>query len=57
MDLFDVFDEAGWVGFQSMSSWVRALEAGMSIAIARVDAAPLSVDTPEDLARARGLLQ
>jgi 3-deoxy-manno-octulosonate cytidylyltransferase (CMP-KDO synthetase) len=36
---------------------LRALEAGMSIAIARVDAAPLSVDTPEDLARARGLLQ
>ena len=36
---------------------LRALEAGMSIAIARVDAAPLSVDTPEDLARARTLLR
>jgi 3-deoxy-manno-octulosonate cytidylyltransferase (CMP-KDO synthetase) len=35
---------------------LRALEAGMSIAIARVDAAPLSVDTPEDLARARAQL-
>ena len=36
---------------------LRALEAGMSIAIARVDAPPVSVDTPEDLARARALLQ
>jgi 3-deoxy-manno-octulosonate cytidylyltransferase (CMP-KDO synthetase) len=36
---------------------LRALEAGLSIAIARVDAAPLSVDTPADLARARSLLQ
>ncbi|MBN9588739.1 MAG: 3-deoxy-manno-octulosonate cytidylyltransferase [Alphaproteobacteria bacterium 64-11] len=36
---------------------LRALEAGMSIAIARVDAPPLSVDTPQDLARARSLLQ
>ena len=36
---------------------LRALEAGMTIAIARVDAPPLSVDTPEDLARARSLLQ
>jgi 3-deoxy-manno-octulosonate cytidylyltransferase (CMP-KDO synthetase) len=35
---------------------LRALEAGMRIAVARVDAAPLSVDTPEDLARARELL-
>jgi 3-deoxy-manno-octulosonate cytidylyltransferase (CMP-KDO synthetase) len=32
---------------------LRALEAGMSIAVARVDEAPLSVDTPADLARAR----
>lgn len=32
---------------------LRALEAGMTIAIARVDAPPLSVDTPEDLSRAR----
>jgi 3-deoxy-manno-octulosonate cytidylyltransferase (CMP-KDO synthetase) len=35
---------------------LRALEAGMRIAVARVDAPPLSVDTPEDLARARKLL-
>jgi 3-deoxy-manno-octulosonate cytidylyltransferase (CMP-KDO synthetase) len=35
---------------------LRALEAGMRIAVARVDEAPLSVDTPEDLARARKLL-
>jgi len=35
---------------------LRALEAGMTIAVARVDAPPLSVDTPEDLERARSLL-
>jgi 3-deoxy-manno-octulosonate cytidylyltransferase (CMP-KDO synthetase) len=35
---------------------LRALEAGMSIAIARVDEAPLSVDTPADLERARKIL-
>jgi 3-deoxy-manno-octulosonate cytidylyltransferase (CMP-KDO synthetase) len=35
---------------------LRALEAGMTIAVARVDAAPLSVDTPEDLEKARALL-
>ena len=35
---------------------LRALEAGMSIAVARVDSVPLSVDTPEDLAKARKLL-
>jgi 3-deoxy-manno-octulosonate cytidylyltransferase (CMP-KDO synthetase) len=35
---------------------LRALEAGMTIAVARVDAPPLSVDTPHDLARARELL-
>jgi 3-deoxy-manno-octulosonate cytidylyltransferase (CMP-KDO synthetase) len=35
---------------------LRALEAGMTIAVARVDAAPLSVDTPDDLERARKLL-
>jgi len=35
---------------------LRALEAGMSIAVARVDAAPLSVDTPVDLEKARSLL-
>jgi len=32
---------------------LRALEAGMSIAVARVDEVPLSVDTQEDLERAR----
>ena len=32
---------------------LRALEANMSIAVARVDSVPLSVDTPEDLAKAR----
>jgi 3-deoxy-manno-octulosonate cytidylyltransferase (CMP-KDO synthetase) len=35
---------------------LRALEAGMSIAVARVDEPPLSVDTPTDLERARKLL-
>ena len=34
---------------------LRALEAGMTIAVARVDEPPLSVDTPEDLERARRL--
>lgn len=32
---------------------LRALEAGMSIAVARVDQVPQSVDTPEDLAKVR----
>ncbi len=32
---------------------LRALEAGMRIAVARVDRVPLSVDTPADLERAR----
>jgi 3-deoxy-manno-octulosonate cytidylyltransferase (CMP-KDO synthetase) len=35
---------------------LRALEAGMTIGIARVDAVPLSVDTPADLEKARALL-
>ncbi|MCU0946364.1 MAG: 3-deoxy-manno-octulosonate cytidylyltransferase [Rubritepida sp.] len=35
---------------------LRALEAGMRIACARVEHGPFGVDTPEDLARARGLL-
>jgi 3-deoxy-manno-octulosonate cytidylyltransferase (CMP-KDO synthetase) len=35
---------------------LRALEAGMTIAVARVDAVPLSVDTPADLEKARKLL-
>ena len=36
---------------------LRALEAGMTIAVARVDSVPLSVDTPEDLKKARALLK
>ena len=36
---------------------LRALEAGMSIEIARIDEVPLSVDTPEDLERARRILR
>ena len=36
---------------------LRALEAGMHIAVARVDAVPLSVDTPQDLERARLLIR
>ncbi len=35
---------------------LRALEAGMRIDVAVVDAVPLGVDTPEHLARARALL-
>jgi 3-deoxy-manno-octulosonate cytidylyltransferase (CMP-KDO synthetase) len=35
---------------------LRALEAGMRIAAARVDHGPFGVDTPEDLDRARALL-
>jgi len=35
---------------------LRALEAGMSIAVARVDEVPLSVDTPEDLEHARKVI-
>jgi 3-deoxy-manno-octulosonate cytidylyltransferase (CMP-KDO synthetase) len=35
---------------------LRALEAGMRIDIALVDVAPLGVDTPEDLQRAREML-
>jgi len=34
---------------------LRALEAGMRIAVALVDTVPLGVDTPDDLARARAL--
>jgi 3-deoxy-manno-octulosonate cytidylyltransferase (CMP-KDO synthetase) len=36
---------------------LRALEAGLRIDVALVDTVPLGVDTPEDLARARALLQ
>jgi 3-deoxy-manno-octulosonate cytidylyltransferase (CMP-KDO synthetase) len=36
---------------------LRALEAGMRIDAVAVDAVPLGVDTPEDLARAREMLQ
>ena len=35
---------------------LRALEAGMRIAVARVDSVPLSVDTPEDLEYARKII-
>jgi 3-deoxy-manno-octulosonate cytidylyltransferase (CMP-KDO synthetase) len=35
---------------------LRALEAGMRIDVAVVETAPLGVDTPEDLARARAML-
>jgi 3-deoxy-manno-octulosonate cytidylyltransferase (CMP-KDO synthetase) len=35
---------------------LRALEAGMTIAIARVDAVPLSVDTHDDLEKARAII-
>jgi 3-deoxy-manno-octulosonate cytidylyltransferase (CMP-KDO synthetase) len=35
---------------------LRALETGMRIDVAIVDTAPLGVDTPEDLARARAML-
>ncbi len=35
---------------------LRALEAGMSIVVRIVDAVPLGVDTPDDLARARQML-
>lgn len=36
---------------------LRALEAGLRIDVAIVDTVPLGVDTPEDLERARALLQ
>ena len=36
---------------------LRALEAGMRIDVALVDAAPISVDSPADLARARAWLE
>jgi 3-deoxy-manno-octulosonate cytidylyltransferase (CMP-KDO synthetase) len=35
---------------------LRALEAGMTIAVARVGSVPLSVDTPEDLEKARAVI-
>jgi 3-deoxy-manno-octulosonate cytidylyltransferase (CMP-KDO synthetase) len=35
---------------------LRALEAGMRIDVAVVDSAPLGVDTPDDLERARTIL-
>ena len=35
---------------------LRALEAGMRIDVEIVDAVPLGVDTPEDLAKARAML-
>jgi 3-deoxy-manno-octulosonate cytidylyltransferase (CMP-KDO synthetase) len=36
---------------------MRALDNGMKIAVVRVDAIPLGVDTPQDLERARALLK
>ncbi len=36
---------------------MRALDNGMRIAVVRVDAVPLSVDTPEELERARRLMR
>ncbi len=36
---------------------LRALEAGLRIDVGVVDTVPLGVDTPEDLARAREILQ
>lgn len=36
---------------------LRAIEAGMTIACARIDTAPFGVDTPEDLARARAIIE
>lgn len=36
---------------------LRALEAGMRIEVARIDAVPLSIDTPADLERARTLIR
>jgi 3-deoxy-manno-octulosonate cytidylyltransferase (CMP-KDO synthetase) len=35
---------------------LRALEAGMHIEVGRIDEVPLSVDTPEDLTKARRIL-
>jgi len=35
---------------------LRALEAGMKIAVARVDSVPISVDTPADLEKARAAI-
>jgi 3-deoxy-manno-octulosonate cytidylyltransferase (CMP-KDO synthetase) len=35
---------------------LRALEAGMHIAVAAIDAAPAGVDTPEDLEATRARL-
>lgn len=36
---------------------LRALDAGMTIAVARVDTAPFGVDTPADLERARAMMK
>jgi CMP-2-keto-3-deoxyoctulosonic acid synthetase len=36
---------------------MRALDAGMTIAVARVDSAPCDVDTPADLARVRAMIE
>lgn len=36
---------------------LRALEAGMAIGVARIEGVPLGVDTPQDLAKARAILE
>ncbi len=36
---------------------LRALEAGMTISVVEIDAAPVGVDTPQDLARVRRILE
>lgn len=36
---------------------LRAMEAGMTIACAPIESAPFGVDTPEDLARARAIIE
>jgi 3-deoxy-manno-octulosonate cytidylyltransferase (CMP-KDO synthetase) len=45
-----------WLEQRERLEQLRALEAGMRIDVTIVDRAPLGVDTPEDLARARELL-
>jgi 3-deoxy-manno-octulosonate cytidylyltransferase (CMP-KDO synthetase) len=46
----------GWLEARERLEQLRALEAGMRIDIAIVDQAPVGVDTPEDLERARASL-
>ena len=46
----------GWLEARERLEQLRALEAGMRIDVAVVDFAPVGVDTPEDLERARASL-